>query len=54
MSTLTDLTITCNVIPVFGIAFKSLKIFSSLDIKRKGVPDLYRDTLINLPPFVYI
>ena len=29
--------VTCNTIPIFNNVFESFKIFTSLDMKRKGV-----------------
>ena len=37
--TLTHPTVTYNTIQVFNNVFESLKIFTSLDMKWKGVPD---------------
>ena len=36
---MTHPTVTCTTIPIFNNVFESFKIFTSLDIKRKGVPD---------------
>ena len=38
-STLTHPTVTCTTIPIFNNVFEGFKIFTSLDIKQKGVPD---------------
>ena len=38
-STLTYPTVTCTTIPIFNNIFESFKIFTSLNMERKGVPD---------------
>ena len=38
-STLTHPTVTCTTIPTFNNAYECFKIFTSLDMKRKEVPD---------------
>ena len=35
---MTHPTVMCNTIPIFDV-FKSFKILTRLDMKRKGVPD---------------
>ena len=32
-------TVTCTTVPIFNNVFESFKIFTCLDMKRKGVPD---------------
>ena len=36
---MTHPTVTCTTIPIFNNVLESFKIFASLDMKRKGVPD---------------
>ena len=38
-STLTHHTVTSTTIPIFNNVFESFKIFTSIHMKRKGVPD---------------
>ena len=37
-------TVTCTTIPIFNSVFESFKIFTSSDMKQKGVPD-FRPTI---------